>query len=88
MGDDDVIELPGLGPWPGWRAWTARASRREVEIDRLELLVASGHQFVIGRANRVSRPWLLLSREERRPWRAREKRAPAPWRTASWRTAA
>jgi hypothetical protein len=68
---DDVVQLPALGPWPGWRAWTARGSRREVEIDRVRLLVRFGHDFAIGRAARVSRPWLLISREARDPWSSR-----------------
>jgi hypothetical protein len=58
---DGVVLLPGQGPWPGWRSWTARDSRAEVEIDRVELLVAHGHQYVIGLAARRHRPWLLLS---------------------------
>ncbi|MEA2247761.1 MAG: hypothetical protein QOH46_2290 [Solirubrobacteraceae bacterium] len=72
---DDVVELPALGPWHGWRVWTVRGSRREVEIDRVRLVVRSGHEFAIGRAARVSRPWLLLSREVREPWSSR--RGPA-----------
>jgi hypothetical protein len=59
---EGLVLLPGTGPWPGWRAWTARDSRDEVEIDRVELLVAHGHQFAIGFAARTHQPWLLLSR--------------------------
>lgn len=59
---DGLVLLPAVGPWDGWRSWSARDSRREVEIDRVELLVAHGHQFVIGWAAREQRPWLLLTR--------------------------
>jgi hypothetical protein len=72
---EDVVHLPALGPWPGWRVWTARGSRREVEIDRVALLVRFGHQFAIGRAARASSPWLLLSRDAREPWTRRRRPA-------------
>jgi hypothetical protein len=75
---DEVVELPALGPWPGWRVWSARASRREVEIDRVRLVVTSGHEFVIGRAARVSRPWVLLTSDAREHWSRRHGRVHEP----------